>query len=199
MPRAIRCRCVPLALLAATSSPAACPTKPCESYDYHATAIAPLSSPSTPEQAGTSTTFDVEGLTVRIVSQDVASEGQPAPPLALRLLFEPREIAYSFDPGQVVLRGADGSEWHPRVRGPGRVDRKTHTCAGDDGDSAEGESRYSFLSPKTCFDLFFEATVEPASRWELILAGLARGRRRLDPVGFRLSRTCWDVETIDLE
>jgi hypothetical protein len=198
MPRATRCRCIPLALLAATSSPAACPTKPCESYDYHATAIAPSSSPSTPEQGSTSTTFDVEGLTVRIVSLDVASEGQPAPKLALRLLFEPREIAYSFDPGQIVLRGTDGSEWHPRVRGPGLVDRKTRSCAGGIGDSAAGERRYSFLSPKTCFDLSFDVTVEPATRWELVLAGLARGQRRLDPVGVRLSRMCWDVDT-DIE
>lgn len=200
MPRVILYRCVPFALVAATSSPVACPTTLCEHpYDYHATAIEPQPSPRTPEQWGTSATLEVEGLRIRVQSLDVAREREPAPLLGLRLLFEPREIGYSFDPSQVVLRGADGSEWHPRVRGPGLLGTRARACAGGSGDSAEGEPRYRFLSPKTCFDLSFDVTVEPATSWELTLAGLARGQRRLDPVGFRLSRTCWQIETLDID
>ena len=48
-----------------------------------------------------------------------------------------------FDPSQVVLRGPDGSEWKARVRGPGRVDRKSRRCAGDESDQAEGQFFFS--------------------------------------------------------
>ena len=107
---------------------------------------------------------EVEGLEVRVVSLDRAPRGERIPNLALRLVFDPREIGYSFDPGQVVLRGSDGREW----RGAG--------------------GGYQPLYPKAQFDLAFDVAVEPEARMELVLDGLARGAKRLAPVTLRLGR-----------
>lgn len=144
-------------------------------------------------------TLEVESVKISILSLDVAPECEPAPRLALRLVFEPREIGYSFDPGQVVLRGPDGAERHPRVRGPGQLDRSMQSCQGNGDDLSEGEPGYSFLFPKMCFDLSFGAVVEFATRSELTLAGLARGKRRLDPVVLPLWRAHWEVSTSDYD
>jgi len=115
-------------------------------------------------RVGEAVTVEVEGLKVRVGNVDRAPRGQVIPNLGLRLVFEPDALGYSFDPGQVVLRSADGREW--RSRG--------------------GE--YRPVYPKARFDLAFDATVSKAASFDLVLGGLARAQKRLEPVTLRLAR-----------
>ena len=121
-------------------------------------------SPDGEERAGRSASVEIEGLKLAIQTLDRTPEETPLRRLALRIEFEPRELGYSFDPGQVVLRTADGREWH---------------AAG---------GRYLPVYPKAAFDIGFDVAVEPGADAELELGGLARGRTRLEPVRFRLVR-----------
>jgi hypothetical protein len=113
---------------------------------------------------GSSAAIEVEGLRLRIEPLDRAPRDQAIPPLALRIVFDPRELGYSFDPGQVVLRSADGKEWHANGGG------------------------YQPLYPRASVDVAFDAVVEPETTFDLVLGGLARGLRRLEPVTLRLAR-----------
>jgi len=113
---------------------------------------------------GSSASVEVEGLKVRIQSLDRTPREETIPRLSLRLVFEPRELGYSFDPGQVVLRDSKGGEWR----------------AGGGG--------YQLLHPGSGFDLAFEVAVTPETRADLVLGGLARGPKRLAPVTLRLAR-----------
>jgi len=115
-------------------------------------------------RVGEAVTVEVEGLKVRVGSVDRAPRGQVIPNLGLRLVFEPDALGYSFDPGQVVLRAGDGREWHAAAGG------------------------YRPLYPKASVDLVFDVAVEPEARMELVLGGLARGQKRLEPVTLRLAR-----------
>jgi len=114
--------------------------------------------------AGSKASIEIEGLKLRVEALDRAPRDQAIPPLALRIVFEPRELGYSFDPGQVVLRSADGREW----RGRG------------------GE--YRPIQPKTGFTVAFDAGLPREASFDLVLGGLARGPRRLEPVTLRLAR-----------
>jgi len=115
--------------------------------------------------------LEVEGLKVRVETLDrapreaVRETGGEVPPLALRIAFEPRALGYSFDPGQVVLRSADGREWRTSRAG------------------------YEIVHPGASFELAFDAAVEPGTRFELVLGGLARGPTRIEPVTLRLARS----------
>jgi hypothetical protein len=113
---------------------------------------------------GSRASVEVEGLKVRIESLDRAPVGEAPPRLALRAVFEPRELGYSFDPGQVVLRDGKGGEW--RASGSG----------------------YRLLHPGSHVDLVFDVVVTPETEADLVLGGLARGPRRLAPVTLRLAR-----------
>jgi hypothetical protein len=113
---------------------------------------------------GSKASVEVEGLKLDIQALDRTPEREAIRQLTLRLTFEPKELGYSFDPGQVVLRTTDGREW--RATG----------------------SRYVPLYPKATFDLAFATTVAPETSVELVLGGLARGTRRLEPVSFGLAR-----------
>lgn len=124
-------------------------------------------------KAGSSASIEIEGLRLRIQTLDRAPKGHQIPPLALRFVFDPRELGYSFDPAQVRLRATDGASWSPRVL----------------------ESRYRMLVPGSCFDLAFDVTLTKETRLELELDGLARGRKRIDPV--RLTLTRRDGRSID--
>ena len=115
-------------------------------------------------RTASSASVEIEGLKLAIQTLDRTPEETPLRRLALRIEFEPRELGYSFDPGQVVLRTADGREWH---------------AAG---------GRYLPVYPKAAFDIGFDVAVEPGADAELELGGLARGRTRLEPVRFRLVR-----------
>jgi hypothetical protein len=114
--------------------------------------------------AGSRASIELEGLKVRIEGLDKTPREEAIPRLALRLVFEPRELGYSFDPGQVVLRDGKGSEW--RASGGG----------------------YRPLSPGAQVDLVFDVVVTPETQADLVLGGLARGQERLAPVTLRLAR-----------
>ena len=114
--------------------------------------------------AGSAVSFEIDGLRVAIQTLDRAPEPETIPRLRLRLVLDPDELGYSFDPGQVVLRTGDGGEWRA------------------------AESRYVPVNPKSAFELAFDARVEPEARVELELGGLARGTKRLEPVTLRLFR-----------
>jgi hypothetical protein len=120
--------------------------------------------PGVEGRAGSSASLEIEGLKLRIETLDRAPRSEAIPPLRLRIVFNPRELGYSFDPGQVVLRGADGKEWR-----------------------AEG-GEYRPVYPKATFDLAFEGAVSKEASLELVLGGLARGERRLEPVALKLAR-----------
>lgn len=115
-------------------------------------------------RAGSSVSLEIEGLRLRVETLDRAPLQEAIPPLALQVVFDPRELGYSFDPGQVVLRCADGRE----SRAPG--------------------GQYLPIYPKARFDLEFDAVVPADSSLELVLAGLARGQVPLRPVTLRLAR-----------
>ena len=114
--------------------------------------------------AGSRASVEIEGLKIRIESLDRAPVGQAFPQLALRVAFEPRELGYSFDPGQVVLRDGKGGEWR----------------------ASGGE--YRPLYPGAQFDLWFDAAVTLEAQADLVLGGLARGPKPLAPVTLRVGR-----------
>ena len=120
--------------------------------------------PEVKGRPGSRASVEIEGVKVRIESLDRAPLGEAIPRLALRAVFEPRELGYSFDPGQVVLRDGNGSEW--RANGNG----------------------YRRLAPSAQLDLFFDVVVTPETEADLVLGGLARGTKRLAPVTLRLAR-----------
>jgi len=135
----------------------------CATTRYTQSAVVALP-PDVKGKAGSAASLEIEGLKLRIEGLDRAPQSQAIPRLALRIVFEPRELGYWFDPGQVVVRSADGGEW----RAPG------------------GE--YRPVYPKASFDLAFDATVPQGASLELVLGGLARGQQRLEPVTLRLAR-----------
>jgi hypothetical protein len=120
--------------------------------------------PDVKGRPGTAASLEIEGLKLSLECLDRAPRAEEIPSLALRIVFHPRELGYSFDPGQVTLRGADGIEWRP----PG--------------------GRYYTVFPKAAFDLAFAATVPADTSFELVVGGLARGQKRLEPVTVRLAR-----------
>lgn len=120
--------------------------------------------PEVKGRPGAAPSVEIEGLKLRIETLDRAPQQEAIPRLSLRLVFEPRELGYSFDPGQVVVRTAEGGEWR----------------------SAGGE--YRPLYPDARFDLAFDVAVTKEAQVDLVLGGLARGTKRLDPVTFRLAR-----------
>jgi hypothetical protein len=145
-----------LALVAAASLSAACATT-----RYTQSRIAP---PEAKGRGAEAARLEIDGVRVRVESLDRAPREKGTPNLAVRLVLEPHALGYSFDPGQVVLRDADGRTWR---------------------DSAGG---YQPLGAKTSFDLTFGAAVEPGRRMNLVVGGLARGTRRIEPVTLRLVR-----------
>jgi hypothetical protein len=116
-------------------------------------------------RAGSRAAVEIEGLKLHIEALDRTPENHTIQHLALRIEFDPRELGYTFDPGQVLLRTPDGREW--RARG----------------------GRYLPVYRGAAFDLDFDVAVEPGPPGvELVLGGLARGTKRLEPVSFGLSR-----------
>jgi len=147
-----------LALLAACVLSGACATS-----RYTQSRIEALP-PDVAGRPGSAVSLEIEGLKVGIQTLDRTPEQVPIRHLRLRFTLEPNELGYSFDPGQVVLRTADGQEF--RARG----------------------GQYLPVNPKATFDLAFGVAVEPEAQVELELGGLARGTRRLEPVTLRLAR-----------
>ena len=114
--------------------------------------------------AGARASLELGGVKMSIEGLDRAPRGQEAPLVSLRFVFEPGELGYSFDPGQVLLRTADGREWRSTRQG------------------------YELIQPGSEFDLRFAVALEPKQEAELVVAGLARGSKPLEPVTLRLGR-----------
>jgi hypothetical protein len=135
----------------------------CATTRYTQTAI--VAAPADAKgKAASSASLEIEGLKVRIETMDRAPRAKAIPSLAVRVAIDPPELGYSFDPRQVVLRSADGREW--RAQG------------GEVGP----------LYPRARFYLSFDAVVPEEGNLELVLGGLARGQRWLEPVTLRLER-----------
>jgi hypothetical protein len=158
----------------------------CATSSYSRTGVAALPA-GVKGKAGANASIEIEGLKLRVETLDRATQQQAIPPLALRLVFDPHELGYTFDPAQVVLRAADGTTWSPRVYGPGQFATGPWTCVGA-GEAGGSASPYHALAPKTCFELAFDVALEPDARLELALSGLARGSKRLEPVSLTLAR-----------
>ena len=148
----------PMAILAACVLSGACATS---RYTESRIEAVP---PEIKGRAGSRAAIEVEGLKLAIHVLDRTPEQEAIRCLTLRITCDPHELGYSFDPGQVVLRTADGRE--RRATGGG----------------------YLPLYPEATFDLAFDIAVEPETGVELVLGGLARGTKRLEPVTLRLSR-----------
>lgn len=158
----------------------------CATTRYTQSAVVAMP-PDVKGKAGSSASLEIQGLKLRIESLDRAPEKAAIPRLGLRVVFEPKEIGYSFDPSQVVLRGGDGATFRPHVAGPGRLDTASWSCAAAALPDA-AEPRYHLLAPKSCFDLDFDVTVGRDARLELVLDGLARGQKLLEPVALPVAR-----------
>jgi hypothetical protein len=115
-------------------------------------------------RGGHAVSFEIDGVKTRVESLDRVRQGGAAPRLSVRIAFEPRALGSSFDSGQVVLRLLDGRESRPLSSG------------------------YRALGPHSSVELVFDSAVESSESAELILAGLARGATRLEPVTLRLTR-----------
>ena len=89
----------------------------CATTSYSRSGVAAVP-PGVKGQAGSNASVEIEGLKVRLESLDYARREDPIPSFGLRLVFDPRELGYSFDPAQVVLRDESGTSWRPRVSGP---------------------------------------------------------------------------------
>jgi hypothetical protein len=152
-----RARSLVAALLVGPLSAACATTR----YSQSAVVAVP---PEMKGRPGSAAALELEGLKLRLETLDRAALSQAVPPLALRISFDPRELGWWFDPGQVVLRSGDGREWR----------------------AAGGE--YRPVHPKSSFTLAFDGAVSREATLELILGGLARGQRRLAPVTLRLAR-----------
>jgi hypothetical protein len=120
--------------------------------------------PDVEGKTGSRAVVEIEGLRLSIQALDRTPAQETLRHLALQIEFEPHELGYSFDPGQVLVRTADGREWR---------------AAG---------GRYRPVSPKARFFLAFDVAVEPGTGVDLVLGGLARGTKRLEPVSFHLAR-----------
>lgn len=161
--------------------PAACATT---SYSRSGVATLPK---GVKGKAGSNASVEIEGLKIRLESLDYAKRRAAIPSFALRLVFDPRELGYSFDPAQVVLRDASGAAWRPRVHGPGRFATGPWSCSVAVVEDTSAPS-YHALAPGSCFELAFDVALGPDARLELALGGLARGRKRLAPVALPLAR-----------
>jgi hypothetical protein len=120
--------------------------------------------PDVAGRPGSSASIDIDGLRLHIQLHDRTREEETIRHLALSIVFDTDRPDYSFDPGQVLLRTADGREWR----------------GADEGSVP--------LYPGAVFDLAFGTPVEPKARPELVIGGLTRGNTPLDPVSVVLAR-----------
>jgi hypothetical protein len=118
-------------------------------------------------------------------AQATAAPAPAAPPLGLALQFQTRVLGYSFDPGQLVLRDGRGGEWRPVAASAGRMKYGECQAAGTFGDARGG---YVPLAEGSCVLVHFDRAVGNGDRLELVVAGAALGKRRLEPVTVGLVR-----------
>ncbi|HEX9188818.1 MAG TPA: hypothetical protein VGB87_17180 [Vicinamibacteria bacterium] len=140
----------------------------CATTYYSGARVVSLPSGHPGKVGGRSASFDLEGLKVRLdASGEVAKKGH-VPRVSLRIRFDPPEIGWSFDPGKVVVRDAEGRTW-----------------------PAAAAAGYRPLVPGASFDLSFDVLAAPDSRLTLVIDGIARGARPLDPVALPIGPKRW--------
>lgn len=148
---------------------AACgPLGGCATKRYAGSSVVSLPAGLQGKVGGRKASLEIEGLKVRIEAAGQEAEAGENPRVSLQLRFDPQELGYSFDPARVVVRGGEGREWRPEV-----------------------PSGYRPLVPGSTFGLSFDVETAPASRLSLVLDGLARGAKRLEPVVLPIGPRTW--------
>lgn len=127
-----------------------------------------------------------EHLRAEVRATDAAPAGEAAPALGLAVVFEPKVLGYSFNAAQLVLRDGRGGEWRPTAASAGRMRHGSCESASNAGDPLGG---YVPVAPGSCVQVAFDRAVSDGERLELVVAGAAVGRRRLEPVTVALART----------
>jgi len=162
----------------------------CATRRYDVTAIGAV--PKTAGRVdGQSAKLKLGGLEIGVEALDVvpletaAPQAAPAPsvapPLSVRLRLESKELGFAFDPSRVVLRRGS-EEWHARLSSaPGSGCTDSGIVAGAGGGRL-------WLAPRSCLVLAFDVPVGEGDGHELVLDGLARGRRPLAPVVMPITR-----------
>jgi len=142
----------------------------CATKRYDGTSVLSLPSGLQGRVGGRSASFALDGLKVRL--EAAGQEAGPArrPRVSLAIRFDPRELGYSFDPAQVVVRDPEGQTW-----------------------PAQATGGYRPLAPGSTFGLSFAVEAAPESRLTLVIDGLARGSRRLDPVALPIGPRRWST------
>jgi len=69
----------------------------CATSSYSRTGVAALPA-GVKGKAGANASIEIEGLKLRVETLDRATRQQAIPPLALRLVFDPRELGYAAYP-----------------------------------------------------------------------------------------------------
>jgi len=119
---------------------------------------------------GRAASFELDGLKVRLEAAGQEAGPADSPRVSIAIRFDPRELGYSFDPAQVVVRDPDGHTWPAQVVGG-----------------------YRPLAPGSSFGLSFAVEAARESRLTLVIDGLARGARRLDPVELPIGPRRWST------
>lgn len=127
-----------------------------------------------------------EGLRAELRATDAAFAGEAAPALALTLAFEPKVLGYSFHAGQLVLRDGKGAEWRPTSASAGWMSHGACESALNAGDPL---GAYVPVARDSCVRVAFDHVVVAGERLELVVAGAAVGKRRLEPLTVAVART----------
>jgi hypothetical protein len=161
----------------------------CSTVALHGSRIETVPDGATGRARGQAVTLEIEGLRLKAQPVDAVAVGRPLPPLRVRLVFEPAVIGYSFNPGDVRLRDAAGTEWKALVAGPGALE--WDVCRGASGPVATGPGGFVTLWRGCCFEIQFDVATPPEGRLVLELDGLARGQRRLAPAKLQVAHATW--------
>ena len=171
----------------------------CTTVTRSATRVAPPSDPQGKKHSRSVTLSLDEHLRAELRTTDAVSSVVPpasggpatagatpvAPPLGLALRFRTRVLGYSFDAGQLVLRDGQGGEWKPLAASAGRMKYGECQASWSFGDARGG---YVPLEEGSCVLVQFDRPVGTGERLDLVVAGAALGKRRLEPVSVGLVR-----------
>ncbi len=172
----------------------------CTTVTRSATRVAPPSDPQGKKHSRSVTLSLDEHLRAELRTTDAVSSVVPppsggpatagampvAPPLGLALRFRTRVLGYSFDPGQLVLRDGQGGEWKPLAASAGRM--KYGECQAASWSFGDARGGYVPLEEGSCVLVQFDRSVGTGERLDLVVAGAALGKRRLEPVSVGLVR-----------
>jgi hypothetical protein len=129
-----------------------------------------------------------ERLRAEVRTTDRVPADAASPALSLSLAFDAKELGYSIHAGQLVLRDGRGGEWRPASASAAWM--RYGSCEGG-GRASAGDPLVGYVpvARGSCVLVEFDRGVGPGERLELVIAGVAVGQRRLDPVTVSLTRT----------